>query len=89
MRESIESLSILGLGILTLFWIILKLVSSIMISGFINANIFHLNGMYWWFGSIIIFCIINKIIFYNNDITFYNNLVDNYTDKEDSEEELN
>lgn len=56
-----------GLGIFTIIWYIVKVISCIMIAGLISTSIFHLTGYYWWFSSIIIYCILGKILFLGND----------------------
>lgn len=85
MKEILEGISLLGLGIILLIWIILKFISCIMIAGLISTVICHLTGYYWWFSSIIIFIILIKIVFYNNDFKVYQDLVYDYN-KENNKE---
>ena len=76
----LEGLGIVSLGFFSIVWYIVKLVSSIMVAGLISIKL-GLTGYYWWFGSIISFCLINKIIFWGNSTSTYKELVDKYTDK--------
>lgn len=85
MKEILEGISLLGLGIILLIWIILKFIACIMIAGLISTLICHLTGYYWWFSSIIIFSILIKIVFYNNDFKVYQDLVYDYN-KENNKE---
>lgn len=59
-----ESVSILGLAVIV-FWYVAIVISCIMVAGYISNKVFHLDGMYWWYSSIVIFAILSKIIFFD------------------------
>ena len=78
-----------SLGIFSVFWWILKIISCILIAGLISYKICSLTGWYWWFSSIILFCILKSLVFFDTDIKPYNDLVDKYKKSvSDDEEEI-
>lgn len=83
----IKGLGILLLGIFSVIWTIVVFISSIVISTLISVKL-GLTGYYWWFGSIIIFCLLNKIIYFNNDgLSNYSELVERYKNESKNIEE--
>lgn len=76
--DILYGIGIASLGIATIFWWILKLVSCIFIAGLISYSVCGLTGWYWWFSSIILFCILKNLVFFNTDVKPYNSLVDKY-----------
>ena len=80
-------LGITGLGVFNIFWTVIKVISCIMIAGYISIRAFHLSGLYWWFSSIILYCILAKIVFFGNNNEAYGDMVEKYNGK--VEEELN
>ena len=60
MVSLIKGLSVIGIGVFTLLWVILKIISCIFIAGYISTRL-GLIGYYWWFSSILTFCILIRI----------------------------
>ena len=77
---------LVGLGICSIIWYFVKLISCIMIAGLISTKVCNLSGMYWWFSSVIIFCLLTKILFYGNSSEWYNDLHKKYNKKVEEEE---
>lgn len=76
-KLAFEGLGLVLLGVFNVFWYFIKLISSVIIAGLISVKL-GLSGYYWWFSSILLFCVINKIIFFGNSTNSYNELVDKY-----------
>lgn len=74
LKERLVSSGIVGLGII---WYIVKVISCVMIAGLISIKL-GLSGYYWWFSSIIIYCVLGKIIFFRNNSKGYGELVKRY-----------
>lgn len=77
LKERLVGTGIVGLGIFIIIWYIVKLISCIMIAGLISIKL-GLSGYYWWFSSIIIYCVLGKIIFFGNSSRGYRELVKRY-----------
>lgn len=73
----LKIIGILSIGIFGIIWSLIKLVSCVMIAGYIS-NYLGLDNYYWWFSSIILFSILVKLVFHGNSNEFYENLVDDY-----------
>lgn len=80
LKLALEGIGLVGLGIFTILWHVIKLISCIMIAGLISLKL-GLTSYFWWFGTIIIFTILTKIVFYGNNTSSYKELVDNYNEK--------
>lgn len=78
---------LVGIGIFSVIWNIVKVISCIMIAGLISTSIFHLTGYYWWFSSIIIYCIIRKILFLGNTSKTYQEWIEKYQKMTSEEKE--
>lgn len=85
----VYGMGVLGIGIASIIWWIIVNISCIMIAGYISTKIFGLNGYYWWFASIITFCILSKIIFLGSSNDFYSKLSDNYKEYVENENKKN
>ena len=77
---------LVGLGICSIIWYFVKLISCIMIAGLISTRLCNLSGMYWWFSSVIIFSLLINILFYNTSSEGYNDLYKKYKKKVEEEE---
>jgi len=71
-----KSISVLGLGICTIIWIIIKVLSSIFISVYFTNTFTGFTGYGWWACTIIIFSIICRLVLNNNVGDDYQKLVD-------------
>ena len=80
-KLALMGIGLVGLGICSVIWYFVKLISCIMIAGLISTKICNLSGMYWWFSSVIIFCLITKVLFLNNSSVWYNDLNTKYNKK--------
>lgn len=83
-KIAFEGLGIVLLGLITVVWQIVKIISCLFIAGLISTKM-GLGGNYWWFASIIIFTFLCKILFLGNNNETYSNLVDNYNEKVNEE----
>ncbi len=83
MVSLIKGLSIVGIGVFTLAWMIVKIVSCIFISGYIS-NYVGFTGLYWWFSSIILFCILGRLCISGNVSEDYGKLIDTTFNEEPS-----
>lgn len=87
LKLALMGTGLVGLGILSIIWYFVKLISCVMIAGLISTKICNLNGMYWWFSSIIIFCLLTRILFSNSSSEWYNDLHEKYNKKLEKENE--
>ena len=77
---TLEGIGLVIYGFANLIWVLAKLISCIAVAGYISIRL-GLSGYLWWFSSIVIFCILSKIVFYKNSNKLYNKWVENYSDK--------
>lgn len=78
-KEILLETGLVGFGIFIIIWYFVKLISCMMIAGLISMEL-GLSGYYWWFNSIIIYCILGKIVFLGNSSNSYKKLLEEYTD---------
>lgn len=75
-----EGLGLAILGLANVVWALIRIISCIAIAGYISIR-FGLEGYLWWFSTIIIFCILSKIVFFGYNKNNYGELVENYNIK--------
>lgn len=85
MVSVIKGLGLLSIGIFSIIWIILKIISCIFIAGYISTNLLYFTDIYWWFTSIIIFSILCRLCIRDDFADKYTELVDK-TVNEDNDE---
>lgn len=86
LRILLEGIGILLLGYLVILWQIIVMVSCVIVAVLIS-NQLGLSGIYWWAVTVIVFTILNKILYYKNDSSnLYEDIVENYKEKYVEEE---
>lgn len=81
LRILLEGIGILLFGWFCIIWQIALILSCIIIGVLVSGKL-GLNGAYWWASTIIIFSLLNRIVFYGNgDSKQYEELVENYVYK--------
>ena len=85
MKLALMGTGLVGLGICSIIWYFVKIISCIMIAGLISTRLCNLSGMYWWFSSVIIFSLLINILFYNTSSEGYNDLYKKYKKKVEEE----
>ena len=85
MKLALMGTGLVGLGICSIIWYFVKIISCIMIAGLISTRLCNLSGMYWWFSSVIIFSLLINIFFYNTSSEGYNDLYKKYKKKVEEE----
>lgn len=86
-KLALEGIGLVLLGFVNIAWSLTKIISAIMVAGYISIKL-GLNGYIWWFSSIVIFCILTKILLYGNGKNTYNELVENYSSKTKEYDEM-
>ena len=77
----LEGLGIAVIGVFTILWFIIVLISCVMMAGLISVKL-GFSGYYWWFSSIVVFSLLWRILFYGKQTSSdYGELVDKYKDK--------
>ena len=83
MLVSVKKLvGVLGIGIFSLVWLIVKIVACVYVSGYISSTYLNLNGSIWWFTSIVIFSILLRCVVRRDSGEEYNKLVDTVTHRD-------
>ena len=77
---ALEGIGLVIYGFANLVWFLVKLISCIVVAGYISIRL-GLSGDLWWFSSIVIFCILCKLVFYGNSNKTYSGLVEKYNNK--------
>ena len=80
LKLALEGIGLVILGFANVVWALIKLISCIAVAGYISIRL-GLYGYFWWFTSIVIFCILCKLVFYGNSNKTYSGLVEKYNNK--------
>lgn len=82
LKLALSGMGLVAIGMFGIVWYIVKLISCIMIATLISSKL-GLGGHYWWFSSVIIFCILGRFVylFKENSSNTYSDLVEKYNDK--------
>ena len=85
MVSVIKGFGLLSIGIFSIIWIILKIISCIFIAGYISTNLLHFTNIYCWFTSIIIFSILCRLCIRDDFADKYTELVDKTVNENNDE----